>query len=460
MRRLGSRGLLVCTLFIALAMALPAAAVAGVKFTRVASIPGEGGPVYSFVRTANGELHLVYPTTISPQQGLSSLAISPSGAIGSATTALSTQWGPSFPGLAVLANGSLEAFYGAVSPFDANATLWGITSTDGGTTWSSPVEVRSGPALEAQAYNAAITARLSGATPVLTLDEPGGLVIQQGLGLATPVTEPTTVADDEVTDVDSALDAGTNEVVASWVSFANPGGMLIQGVAPAVQSSQVVPGQSRPEVVISGRDKGPGVFAAYTTDGKHVRLLRYGGGSVAVGSLASVTPAALSTATGLDGRIWVMWGSDNGSLAVTRSNKAVTRFEPVQHLRAKITTLERLSGDGRLGPLDLLADEIPDTTPALPAGVYHARVLPVLSAAIAVKTIKNKKGKVISHELRVVVTDAGDDVSGAAVTVKGHKKKTNVHGQAKLSLPGSGGGHVKVTVTAPTYQVLTKKVKL
>ena len=179
MRRLGSRGLLVCTLFIALAMALPAAAVAGVKFTRVASIPGEGGPVYSFVRTANGELHLVYPTTISPQQGLSSLAISPSGAIGSATTALSTQWGPSFPGLAVLANGSLEAFYGAVSPFDANATLWGITSTDGGTTWSSPVEVRSGPALEAQAYNAAITARLSGATPVLTLDEPGGLVIQQ-----------------------------------------------------------------------------------------------------------------------------------------------------------------------------------------------------------------------------------------------------------------------------------------
>ena len=202
MRRLGSRGLLVFTVFIALAMALPAGAAAGVKFTRVASIPGQGGQVYSFVRTANGALHLVYPTTISPQQGLSSLAISPSGAIGSATTALSTQWGASFPGLVVLANGSLEAFYGAVSPFNANATLWGITSSDGGTTWSSPVEVRSGPALEAQAYNAAITARLSGTTPVLTLDEPGGLVVQQGLGPAAPVSEPTTASDDFVTDVD------------------------------------------------------------------------------------------------------------------------------------------------------------------------------------------------------------------------------------------------------------------
>ena len=96
-----------------------------------------------------------------------------------------------------------------------------------------------------------------------------------------------------------------------------------------------------------------------------MRLLRYGGGTVAVGSLASATPAALGVATGIDGRIWVMWGSDNGNIAVTRSNKAVTRFEPIQQLSDKIVTLFHLAGDGRLGPLDLLADQLADTNPLL-----------------------------------------------------------------------------------------------
>jgi hypothetical protein len=457
MKRLGSRGPLVCTVIVSLAVAPPATAVAGVKFTRVASIPGTGGQVYSFVRTANGILHLVYPTTVSPQQGITAETISPSGAIGSTTTALSTDWGASIPGLVALPTGSLEAVFGAV--FNNNSTLWEIASSDGGNTWTAPSDVRPNSGLEAQAYNSPITAQPSGTTPVLTVPEPGGLVIQSGLGPTATVVEPTTSSDGEVTDVDSALDAGTGQVVASWVSFANPGGMLLQSVAPQVGDSQLVPGQSRPEIVISGRDKGPGVFAAYTTDGKNVRLLRYDGGSVAVGSLASVTPAALGTATGIDGRIWVMWGSDNGSLAVTRSNKAVTRFEPIQHLKAQIVTLDRLSGDGRLGPLDLFADEIADTTPTLPTGLYHARVLPVLSAAASVKAVKNKQGEVTSHKLTVTVTDAGDAVSGAVVTVKGHVKKTNSSGTAKVSLPGSGK-HARLRVTAPTYRVLTKSIKL
>ena len=154
------------------------------------------------------------------------------------------------------------------------------------------------------------------------------------------------------------------------------GGDYIQTVAPSAGTPQKAPGQSRDYMVLAGRDKGPGVFGAYTTDNRHVRLLRYGAGTVAVGSLRSVTPAALGVATGIDGRIWVMWGSDNGNLAVTRSNKAVTRFEPIQHLTARIFTLFHLAGDGRLGPLDLLTDEVADTNPLLPAGVYHARVCP------------------------------------------------------------------------------------
>jgi hypothetical protein len=105
-------------------------------------------------------------------------------------------------------------------------------------------------------------------------------------------------------------------------------------------------------------------------------------------------------------------------------------------------------------------DEVADTSPLLPTGVYHARVLPLLSAAVSVQAIKNKRGKVTEHKLTVTVTDAGDAVAGATVSIKGHTKKTNIHGLAKVSLTSPLSGHVTVTVTAPTYQVLGKKVEL
>ena len=43
-----------------------------------------------------------------------------------------------------------------------------------------------------------------------------------------------------------------------------------------------------------------------------------------------------------------MWADDSGGgVAVTRSNKAVTRFEPIQHLKLKSAVIYRVSGDGR-----------------------------------------------------------------------------------------------------------------
>ena len=441
----------------------PAAGLAAVTLIRVGTVPGTGGAVYAFVRTANGTLHIVRPTSDNGAQGLTADAISPSGAIQAPATALSTDWGVSVPGLLTLPNGSLETFFGAAEPGTSDTSAWGITSSDGGATWAAPVDIRSGP-LEDLAYSAQFRAEMNGTTPVLILTVAGTVVVQEGLGQNTPIYQVTNSTDGFGSDTESAVDAGTGQVVASWDSVQSTnGGDYIQTVAPSAGTPDKVPGQSRDYEVIAGRDVGPGVFGAYTTDDKHVRLLRYGGGSVAVGSLVSVTPAALGVATGIDGRIWVMWGSDNGNLAVTRSNEAVTRFEPIQHLSDKIVTLYHLAGDGRLGPLDLLADQLADTKPLLPTGVYHARVLPELSAAVAVKPItatKKKKKVVAAHAVTVTVTDAGDGVSGATATVKGHVKKTNSKGVAKITLPGAGTGKVTVTVTAPTYQKLTTTVKL
>jgi hypothetical protein len=447
---------------LAVGLVAPAAGMAGVSFTRVGSIPGTGGAVYSFVRTSNGTLHIVRPTSDNGAQGLSEDAISPSGAIAPAVTALSTDWGVSSPGLLALPNGSLQAFFGAGAPGTSDTSAWGITSSDGGNTWSAPVDIRSGP-LEDQAYGAQIRAQMNGTTPVLILTVSGTTVVQQGLGQNTPTYQVTNATDGFSSDAESAVDAATGQVVASWDSVQSSGGDFIQTVAPSAGTPDKAPGQSRDYLAIAGRDKGPGVFGAYTSDDKHVRLLRYGGGTVAVGTLASVTPAAMGVATGIDGRIWVMWGSDNGNIAVTRSNKAVTRFEPIQHLTEKVITLFYLAGDGRLGPLDLLTDQIADTNPLLPAGVYHARVLPELSAAVKVQTVtavKKKKKVVTGHDLTITVTDAGDAVSGATVTVKGHTKKTSTKGVAKISLPGSGTGKVTVSVTAPTYRKLSTSATL
>jgi hypothetical protein len=461
-RRGVTRALLGSLAAIAVGLGAPAASPGAVKFTRVGSIPGTGGAVYAFVRTADETLHIVRPASDDGAQGLAEDSISPSGVIQAPVTALPTDWGVSVPGLLTLLNGSLEAFFGAAEPGTSDTSAWAITSSDGGKTWTTPVDIRSGP-LEDLAYSAQFRAEMNGTTPVLALTMGGTVVVQQGLGQNAPTYQVTNAGDGFASDSEAAVDAGSGHVVASWDSVQSTnGGDYIQTVAPSPGTPEKVPGQSRDYEVLAGRDKGAGVFGAYTADGTHVRLLRYGGGTVAVGSLASATPGALGVATGIDGRIWVMWGSDSGNIAVTRSNRAVTRFEPIQHLTAKIDTLFHLAGDGRVGPLDLLADEVADTDPLLPAGVYHARVVPELSAAVKIQTITAVKNKKVAtgQTLTVTVTDAGDAVQGATVTVKGHTKKTSSSGVARIALPGSSSGKITIAVTAPTYQKLSTTTKL
>jgi hypothetical protein len=254
-------------------------------------------------------------------------------------------------------------------------------------------------------------------------------------------------------------------VVASWDSNAGSGGIWLQQAAPNAGAAQKAPipsqyGTGAP-LMLAGRDSGPGVFAAYPADfatTTHVRLLRYGGGSVAVGSIKALHAAVTSVATSLNGRLWVMWAGDingHGVTAFTRSNKAVTRFEPIQTARFTWAQLFTLSGDGRLGPLDLLMSGTPNSKGTLVEGIYYARLLPELSATAA--STSAGKGK---FKLQAKVTDAGDAVSGATVSAKGQSKTSGSKGTAKLTISGSKGDHVNVTITAPGYRSLKVAIKL
>lgn len=454
---------------LALVLLSPAGALASKQLhtTLIAPRTSPTATPDGFARTADGILHLVYETNTSwgmSANGIGAVSISPSGHAGPPVQALA--WGSQggspngIPGLAVLSGGTLEATFGG-SPSGIDGP-WGIASTDGGSTWGAPTNVGSG---SMQFGDSHVNLENANGTPVMSAGCCGGIVIQQGFGPGSPTYLLTNNSDGAAGNVDSTVDAATGAVVDSWDSNDGSGGLWLQQVAPTEGAAEKAPipsqyGTGLP-LIIAGRDSGPGVFAAYAADygpTTHIRLLRYGGGSVAVGSVKTLHAKVVGDATGPDGRIWVMWYGNIGTkgiIAVTRSNKAVTRFEPIQRYHfADWPYLFVLHGDGRLGPLDLL---INGTAPPQPLvnGIYYARMLPELSATVSVH--KTKSGK---FKLKVKVTDAGDAVSGAKASAAGQSKTTNASGTAKLVIAGTSGSHVTVTVTAPTYQALTERVKL
>jgi hypothetical protein len=450
------------------ALLAPSGAEGAALHPKLLAKVGYGTVPIGFARSADGRLHVAYETNTSwgdSASGVGAVAISPSGIAGPQVQALAwngvTSGSPNgIPGVAVLSSGALQAVFGG-SPSGVDGP-WGISSTNGGSTWSAPANIGSG----SMAFgDSNLTLQVSNGKPVLTAGCCGNIVIQQGFGAGAPTSQLTNAADDAAGNTASAVDAKTGAVVASWDSNAGSGGIWLQQAAPTTGAAQKAPipsqyGTGAP-LILAGRDAGPGVFAAYAADfgsTTHVRLLRYGGGSVAVGSVKGLHAAVSSVATSLDGRLWVTWAGEingHGITAFTRSNKAVTRFEPIQTARFTWAQLFTLSGDGRLGPLDLLMSGTPDTKGPLVEGIYYARLLPELSATVTATSLGGGK-----FRLEAKVTDAGDAVAGAKVSAKGTSKTTNSKGSAKLTIGGSAGDHVKVTVSHPGYRSLTTRVKL
>ncbi len=454
---------------LALALVAPGGAIAAALHPTLLAKVGYGTAPIGFARSADGRLHVAFATNLNwgdAASGVGTVAISPSGHAGPQVQALAwsgvTSGSPSgIPGLAVMSSGALQAVFGG-SPSGVDGP-WGITSTDGGATWAAPANIGSGMMAFGDSN---LTLQVSGGAPVLTAGCCGNIVIQRGFGPGSPTYQLTNAGDDAAGNTNSAVDAKTGAVVASWDSNAGSGGIWLQQAAPTVGAAQKAPiptqyGTGAP-LILAGRDVGPGVFAAYPADfgpSTHVRLLRYGGGSVAVGSLKGLHAAVSSAATSLDGRIWVAWAGEingHGITAFTRSNKAVTRFEPIQTRSFTWADLFTLSGDGRLGPLDLLISGTPDVKKGpLVEGIYYARLLPELSATSTATPLGGG-----TFKLTVKVTDAGDAVSSAKVSAKGQSKTTSATGSAKLTIKGSAGDHVSVTITHPGYRSLTVSVKL
>ena len=173
---------------LAIALTAPAGAAAATLHRTLVAKVGYGTTPPSFARTADGVMHVAFETNVSwgnSANGVGAVSISPSGHVGPLVQALA--WGGSggspngIPGLAVLPGGALEATFGGSPGGDDGP--WGISSTDGGATWSAPVDVGSGSMEFGDSY---VPLVVSSGTPILGAGCCGGIVIQRGFGTGAP----------------------------------------------------------------------------------------------------------------------------------------------------------------------------------------------------------------------------------------------------------------------------------
>ena len=228
---------------IALSIALlaPGSAFGATLHPKLVAKVGYGTVPIGFARSADGRLHVAFETNTSwgdSASGIGAVAISPSGKLGPQVQALAwngpTSGSPNgIPGLAILPSGALQAAFGG-SPSGVDGP-WGITSTDGGATWSPPANIGSG----SMAFgDSNLTLQVSNGTPVLTAGCCGNVVIQTGFGPGAPTYQLTNAADDAAGNTASAVDAKSGAVVASWDSNAGSGGIWLQQAAPSVGAAR------------------------------------------------------------------------------------------------------------------------------------------------------------------------------------------------------------------------------
>ena len=246
-----------------------------------------------------------------------------------------------------------------------------------------------------------------------------------------------------------ATDHVSGAVVLAGPTVAGSGGAFVQQVLPGAGASQILPGTANGQASgLAGRIGAGGVYVAWT-DGKTIKLTTVGGGTrtLARGPFGF---AKVFAAPG--GRLWVAWGDTNDGLYVTRSNAAVTKFEPVQHEKlasGDVAGLANENGNGAAGPLDFFAlFQIGGSD----RGYWQTHVSPKLSIGRSVGKVKRGK-----RSVTITVTDAGDPVSGASVKVGSKKGTTGANGRVTFSL---ARGSYKEKASALGYAGASGRVKV
>jgi hypothetical protein len=429
-------------LLTALVVTCVAAAGPPGAWTRAGKRPGSPGFGAGLARTADGVLHVVSPRRAGTKLELWQVRIGSDGKL-LGSNAILRGWATlANPDLTLGADGGLRLFVGG--NHSAGTPKPGLVTAAApavGAPWTV-VQDPVSPGEDVALADVGAASAKDGA-PIVAWATATGLRYRFGVDPATSdvvVPLPGCCA----SDPDVATDAASGQSYVAWASTAaRASGILVQAIGPRAATGQVLyapgsasrsraaavpPGQ---RVALSARLGAGGVYVAYGVGYpavKGVALWLAGAPRATLRIPASgATEIALAAAPG--GRLWLSW-ERNGTINVTRTNRAATRVEPVRALPSppKTTSIWRVQGEGSLGPLDLVAnlDAVGGTT------FWHQQILPLLSLDVA--ATKQQGG---ATRYSFAVTDAGDPVPNATVRVGAQTLTTGLAGTVVLTTTDS-----------------------
>ena len=424
--------------------------------------PTGAGQQLGLARALNGNLHVIWNRGTSASATIFDTQISSAGTV-LAPTRVASGWDGA-DGLALLRmrDGSLRLFATGGHAVGLPPGEVGVN------TLSAPASGRDWTLDQGQVWGGAPAAAASFVGATLTKDGmpvtawAGGGASNFLIGLLRQGTPVQACVCATVGSADVVTDGETGAVVLAGQTSASPAGTYVEQILPGIRGRHVLASarSDAGDYGISAREGAAGVYVAYS-DARVVRLYGYGGGTT---TFARGPFTVAKAFPGPDGRLWIDRG-DNRGVFVTRSNRAVTRFEPVRGIAPPpgTTYLGNAQGEGSLGPLDLFVD----ASTGGARGFWHTYVLPepTLHAAIAKTDISGNARGPGAYKATFSVADAGDPLQGATVVVLlGGTKLAAVKTGAGGSASGTFGGGVHTTLTAtasvPGYAKATTTVKV
>ena len=407
------------------------------------------GGQLGLARTADGTLHVIWNRgTGDSTTTIFDTRISSAGMIGRTTTVASGWAGNEGLALLVMPDKTLRLFAAGMSKAHAaSGGLNMLTAPSSGNTWTLvPNAVWGGATANAGAF--------AGATLTNTGDIVTSWPAYFHVGLdpraADSLIHPDMASSPLVTD------HATGAIVTAGITIAGKAGTFVRQLLPHPGRSVLLPSAlDERSSGLAARIAAPGVYVAYAAlNGQTVKLVRYGGTTKTVAHGTGFNTAKVFA--GPRGRLWIAWMVFRGTeVFVTRSNEAVTAFEPVQTLTLPDPSTNQgvlaLQGEGSAGPLDLFAG----MTIGSEAGFMHTHVLALFKLQAAVG--RPAKGQT-KAPVRLTLRDAGDPVPAAKIVVAGKHLKTNAKGLATLTLaPGSytatasAGGYATTSVSVTVH---------
>ncbi|MCW2928672.1 MAG: hypothetical protein JWM86_2640 [Thermoleophilia bacterium] len=425
----------------------------------------------STVRGADGALHIVYKDLGDGSVGgVRYRTLSTAGVLGAPETAVGGWQGVNNPDIELIA-GAPHVFFSGLQSSDSSNPF------NGGQAWTS--NRASGawalsPTPMSQANTVYPSTQVSSALdgsnqPWITSTSTFNVLVHTGF--ATAGAEANYQPTNGCCGYGSNLGVGADGSVflAYYSNATDQGGYWMQQLAPTVGAPTLLPrigtsGLSRGSRIPLVSRVGGGVYAAYcdvypTCSG--IRLAAQGRPSLRLALTNAQVPTVADSvwaAAGPSGRIWLTWTNRDG-LYLTRTNKAVTKWEPVQKLALPrvIDTPWSTTAEGSRGWLDIVATlGVTNAAGATEIRAWHQRAKPKLSLVAPLAVQHSNRARTVLLRL----TDAGDPVVGK-VRFRGVTRTTNVRGYASFTIPrGTRTGSYVASATATGYVAGLAKVRV